>query len=284
MIIWGAGLVTIPSLIFIPDQAYYYTQEARLRFISYFENPNELAQFCMALNIIIIIGALLNKTKCLKIVPIFLLVSNILIIRLTDSRAALISMLFFFILFGYLYFVLKRPSKYVYSFLLILLLGLVILVYFSYYEITYDYISALSSGRIDIWKDILSEQTFSSYLFGGITRETTLISSTVTANAYIDIIGQNGIIGLVLWICIVFKLFKDGLISSSYKVRVFKWATLFSYLFFYIFESGLNSLGNISSFILWFVISSSIFYFDKELILNSQNQLDLSENKSVANS
>lgn len=278
LIFWGLGLVTAPSLILAQSQTYYYTQETRLRFISYFDNPNELAQFCMALNIIIIIVILLNDKNRIKLIPLFLLAANVFIIKLTDSRAALISMLFFFVAFAYLYFILRRPNKYIFNFLAFLSFIVLVLISFSYYDITYDYISFLSSRRIDIWKDMLTEQGFYNYLFGGIIDETTLFGSTVTTNAYIDIIGETGIIGLILWLVVVFKVFKEGLILSSYKIRVFKFTILISYLFYYIFESGLNSMGNISSFIFWFLISIQFFDYDKITKISTQGYLNFLEN------
>ena len=246
----------LPSIFLSFFNDNYYLQSNRYRFISYFNNPNELAQFCLVFFLLSFYYAFTSNTRInRKIISLLFSIISVYIIYLTDSRAvflAVIVFVLFYVITSIFHFEKKQKSL---MFLVILIIIMLILFSNNIFESNKNflsYIDTLSSHRLSIWQDILSYDNLIFLFFGGFLQ--THPQYQVITNAYVELFGKFGLIGLTLWCASVIKFLTNK--NKTTKFDKYKTAIIFTYLLYYLFESGLSSIVNISSFFFWFMVST----------------------------
>lgn len=246
------GLV-IPSFILTFDPNYYYIQTERYRFISFMNNPNELAQFTCVVTLISFLKLCENHGYLKKIFYLIISIISIYIVLRTGSRASMIMLVSFFAFFIIGYFMkvykIKKILAYLYSGIILLLI-LFLNAFFDKNTMLLVKLNYLSSNRLFIWKEVLDFNNIKTLLFGGKIIKS--FGDVVITNAFIEIFGLLGIIGLILWLVILNSRISNS--SNNRLISIFQFSVLCSYLIYYQFESGINGLANISSFFFWVVI------------------------------
>lgn len=255
------GLV-FPSFILSFNPNYYYVQTERHRFISFMNNPNELAQFTC---IVILISFLKLCGNCSFFKKIYYAISSLIsmyIVFITGSRASMIMLGSFLVFFFLSKFIglhkIKKLLTYVYS-IIVLLMILFSDYFFKKNAMLYGALDTLSSNRLSIWREILNFSDLRTFLFGGKIIKS--FGDIVVTNAFIEIFGLLGTMGLILWLIILNSKIHN--FKNNNTILLFQFSVLFSYLIYYQFESGMNGLANISSFFFWLVIC-----FNDEVVLS----------------
>lgn len=174
----------------------------------FYEDPNNLASFLITSFFIIQANNHLTKNKFLKISATII---TLIGIALTLSRSAYLAVILAPILFK----LISSNKVILRSFTYIILLSLVIFFTPLFFSSLIDDISILS--RVDLWKTGLN-MTRGNFLFGvGIgnsvrefynyTSGTLLIRNPHFHNLYLTISSEMGVIGLLLFLLIVYELF-----------------------------------------------------------------------------
>ncbi len=254
--------VTFPSIMQMNNFNYFYIQSGRTRFIGNFLNSNELARFCM-LGVFLCLRFISKvRTFKIKLLNIIILVLNLYIIYLTDSRACIMISILAIVLYVFLKISAKLNKKILYLAYVSILVMTILLVYYYLNKLNVDVfdLNALSSNRIDIWKGMLSNKSLIELLFGqGLPREGISATAVIT-NGYFEILAYYGIIGLFFWIYCIGYLIKRKFQAIKKKKRdFFPIAIIFLFLVYYLLEGGLVSLGNLASIYFWMELG----YVDK---------------------
>ena len=237
-----------PSLFLTYFNQFYYLQAGRYRFISYFNNPNELAQFSLVFLLLSFYYLFIEKNSIKKNGC-----SSFYIILLTGSRAVLLAIsVFVIIYFSTVIFHIEKKQR---NFIFLFTFLIILLVLFSNYLIARNtgiisYIDQLSSYRLSIWREILKYKDPLYFLIGGYLQSHKQYQ--VITNAYVEVFGNYGLIGLICW-CLTLLNFSINKRVST-KFDKYNTAAICAYLVYYLFESGMQNIVNISSFFFWFTL------------------------------
>ncbi|MGJ1062361.1 O-antigen ligase family protein, partial [Enterococcus faecium] len=243
-----------PSLILTYFNQFYYLQAGRYRFISYFNNPNELAQFSLVFLLLSFYYLFIEKSSIKKYIWNLLFgCSSFYIILLTGSRAVLLAISIFVIIYfsTVIFHIEKKQRNFIFMFTFLIIL----LVLFSNYLLerntgVLSYIDQLSSYRLSIWREILKYKNPLLFLIGGYLQSHKQYQ--VITNAYVELFGNYGLIGLICWCLTLLNFSVNKRVST--KFDKYKTAAICAYLVYYLFESGMQNIVNISSFFFWFTL------------------------------
>lgn len=243
-----------PSLFLTYFNQFYYLQAGRYRFISYFNNPNELAQFSLVFLLLSFYYLFIEKNSIKKNIWNSLFgCSSFYIILLTGSRAVLLAIsVFVIIYFSTVIFHIEKKQR---NFIFLFTFLIILLVLFSNYLLARNtgiisYIDQLSSYRLSIWREILKYKDPLYFLIGGYLQSHKQYQ--VITNAYVEVFGNYGLIGLICW-CLTLLNFSINKRVST-KFDKYNTAAICAYLVYYLFESGMQNIVNISSFFFWFTL------------------------------
>ncbi len=243
-----------PSLFLTYFNQFYYLQAGRYRFISYFNNPNELAQFSLVFLLLSFYYLFIEKNSIKKNIWNSLFgCSSFYIILLTGSRAVLLAIsVFVIIYFSTVIFHIEKKQR---NFIFLFTFLIIVLVLFSNYLLARNtgiisYIDQLSSYRLSIWREILKYKDPLYLLIGGYLQSHKQYQ--VITNAYVEVFGNYGLIGLICW-CLTLLNFSINKRVST-KFDKYNTAAICAYLVYYLFESGMQNIVNISSFFFWLTL------------------------------
>lgn len=252
------GFVLMISLYDALDSSNYYSIGERERFTGSFSNANELARFLM-LGIMLSLKVFpLIQRKFFQVLLLLIIISSFYIIILTDSRSALLisSLAIFFSLINFFYF---KINKYVFLFVVLIsvaLLGLIVVPEFSLHlnKLSYNQLNLLSSGRLNNWMDIFTKGITTELIFGSGAEREGLAGTAVITNGYFEIIEYLGLFGLLVWLLFILVLLNKK-IKATKKNPTFSGlqgiSIVILFMFYYVFEGGLLSIGNIASIYFW---------------------------------
>lgn len=255
-----AFFIIIPNFIVTFNQNYYYVIGYRTRFIGFFNNANELARF-LALGCLLGVRILPAINK--KITRLFIFcttMASIYIIYLTNSRAALLLIFstFAFLFLNYCY---RKNGKIMITMLLVLTITIIVIFSLPVLKnLNYNYINELSSGRINIWQEVLNDRNIFELLFGVGSERIGISSALVLTNGYFEILMYYGVLGLLFWIWLIAHLLHKKRNSSKYILSAITTDSITivtAFLVYYFFEGGLISVGNIAGIYFWIELSQN---------------------------
>lgn len=242
--------VILPSVYTLTQPSYYYSIGDRYRYIGIFNNPNELARFCLLAIAVSFNLIIFTKNKILITAYILLISISLYIIVQADSRAALLTSLLIILGFISIYFFLKVKGS-----LFFAVLGSISLLFLSVMASVFLIINGnlrsfddLSSGRIEIWTGVLDQPA--NHLLFGLGQQ----GSHVMANGYIELIQYFGVLGFVVWASfILYLIVKKIKITSKYPnfKNIFSVFIIFSLMIYFIFEGGIITFANALSIYFW---------------------------------
>lgn len=244
-------LVTIPSLTNIPDMAHYTNINNRFRYISIFENPNELSRFALLGSLLSVRLWFLFQGVIKKSFFLFMLLANSYLIYLADSKTSLASLavLVAVIIIAQIYRLL--PTKFFLSIASFLGGGIILTVLYFIniigVNLTTD-LNDLTSGRVEIWLNILNTNAL-GLLFG-----TGPMTGLGSHNGYLEILKYFGIFGLILWAIIFMYLLTKKIVYAFNDKKREKYIGLGIVLLFFVyhlFEGSMVSIANIASIYFW---------------------------------
>jgi O-antigen ligase len=254
----------MPSFILSFNKASYYIVGNRIRFIGYFNNPNELARFS-ALGFLIGARILPDIKKILsKMILIVLILIAIYIIYISDSRAAIllcgVSTAIF--LFNWSYIKVSKRLTLLITVLILLTLFTVGIhkVIVEYRVLGFYAIDQLTSGRLSIWVNLLKEKSIMELIFGIGSHRSGLAATQILANGYIEVLMYFGLLGLLQWLGLVIYLLNKKIKSVIRNNNINQYngiAIIIGFLIYFIFEGGLISVGNIVGIYFWLELSQT---------------------------
>jgi hypothetical protein len=247
------GVVTIPSLINVGDPSLYTFLEGRFRYLSVYNNSNELSRFAL-------LGVLLSlrlwtlfRSRLSKVFLLFMLISNTYIIYLADSRASLLVATLAILLSIAIILFKRIPIQ-------LLIVGLsflgsicliVFFVLFNTMGVNFSFdLYEFTSGRLLIWESMLSTD-WKGLMFG-----TGPMIGYGSHNGYLELIKFFGLIGFIVWMVIIAYLLKKK-VSASGKSNSDKFGVVVVLLFmlYHLAEGSMVSVGNLASIYFWLEIS-----------------------------
>lgn len=268
-------LISVGVSFISPDSLYTAINE-RIRFNFGYINTNRLASL---LFITINLGWIISKENNSKNFKLFLnlsLIFPLLLLILTDSRTPLLLLVLEIILI-----LLVKIKILNFKFIYYLVFMWMFLIITFIFQVKYkdyvwlDNINSLTSGRIYIWQNVLSNLKETELLLG-VSSENTYVNilryyssifrdNISIDNFYISIVFNFGVISLALFI--IFLLLLVFLINnftmSSHKIKVL---ILYLTILIYAFMEGfLISVNNITSIIFWICLAST---FNSEKIIS----------------
>lgn len=176
-----------------------------------YRNPNEVAVYLFIDFIIIVIAFLDFKNKLIKTFLLVDLCYIFYLINLTGSRTIII-LAVFFVLFTILYRNRKIGAKFVLFSLLMPLLFILLLKVFGEKILLGEFIE---TGRLEIYARVLENinilKLFFGYVEGGFTNY---------HNIYISIFSLLGVLGLVLYVSLIYFKIKQLLESANNRTNV----------------------------------------------------------------
>lgn len=248
-------LVTLPSLINLFDIQYYISFNDRERYKSIFNNPNELGRFSLLGVLLSLRLWFLSNSQRIRLLLTTLIFINTYLIYLSDSRTSLFSVIvLFFILF--LIVVYKNyPPKLFLSFISFTSMLIILIIFYvlTYYQhlIRLD-LNTLTSGRVDIWLNILYADDI-DLLIGS-----SIILGLGSHNGYLEILSYFGIIGLFLWLIILIYLLKrkfNNVTKNKKYSSIVGFSVVILFLIYHTVEGSMVSIANLASIYFWLEIS-----------------------------
>lgn len=219
----------------------------RPRYHFLFQNPNTLASY--SLFGIFLIFITFKKERFIMQFVLFLFFLTMII--MSDSRTSLYTFILFII--NYLLINMVKHKKTFLHVGLILFFAIIILVPFLIVNLNISDFNNILTGRLDRILIATSSMKPIEFIFGSMPGNRV----TNPHNSFINIIVENGIIGLIIVLTLIiysivanFKRFDKT--SKTYLVIIL------AYLFYNLTESTLISLGNFNSIFFWSVVSLSI--------------------------
>jgi len=223
----------------------------RIRFYSFFNNPNTLGAFSL-LGIIVSIATYTLSNNKKYLIPSIL---YLIIMFLSGSRASMVTIIFALLISFSLIKLSKSnlKTKLLTIIISISVIWIILILIFSHAFDTlidsndFEDLDDTSSGRLSLWTDNVDWKS-SSIIFG--TKDIKIINE----NYYLGVLATSGLIGLFLLITILSKIFylmnKLAKNSDSIKLIWFNYLLFIALLIYALFEGSLFNLGNLLSFYL----------------------------------
>ncbi|WP_068675322.1 O-antigen ligase [Oceanobacillus sp. Castelsardo] len=210
------GYVT--SVFFLFIWIHGYVLDFPNRFVSIYNNPNYLGVLLFCMLYFQIVSWKYSHTIMEKIYFSIVILANLFLIYMTNSRSVLLAILIVIIV----WFILRHTKKvYSYLFYAILLINFAFLFTYtklkgtelgnSLNELSLEYTNKnLFSGRSEIWEQLfikISEKPIWGHGMG--IRASDIISIPLTAhNQYLQIVIEVGFIGLVIFLFLLYTVWK----------------------------------------------------------------------------
>lgn len=203
------------SYLYAPQSLSFEAQfERGTRYTMGFTKPSYFAEYILILFYLVLSS---SKYKMIGFKSVFIIISIFLLI-LSGSRAAMISMVVYFLS---LYLIKKRILKYVLSVFVILV---VLLFSGGFVSFDYESVNLISSGRVFMWVTEVQHNisNFQQFLFGNINPESVLgFTSAEDGEVYhldsffVELFIKNGIIGLLVILGYIYFMFKESCNTSK---------------------------------------------------------------------
>jgi O-antigen ligase len=208
----------ITSVLFLFIWIHGYVLEFPNRFVSIYNNPNYLGVLLFCMLYFQIVSWKYSSTIMEKIYFFIVILANLFLIYITNSRSVLLAILMVLIV----WFILRYTKKvYSYLFYIILLINFAFLFMYtklkgtelgnSLNELSLEYTSKnLFSGRSEIWEQLfikITEQPLLGYGMG--IRASDIISTPLTAhNQYLQIVIEVGFVGFAIFLFFLYTIWK----------------------------------------------------------------------------